>query len=442
MCRSHSAIMLNILIILLLLTVTGNARASGNSIVVGYSGVYLSGGKSSEANYPICSRNKVKLNKALKDVMERLSSINALPFNLIFETDAESRKWEIDNTYSLAIVITRDDVTSEKYESAGVRIYKTVVNVGMVVIVYQTGDDINGVKKNSILFSIPLVGYVQNLQGSKMLSETEIDEYFLSTATKNLEDHIAKRLSRISLEQIRGVVTDIDKDGARIDIGSADGLVDGQNIAFIKDNKKVATGRIVKLDKKTAMIKPQTTTTGFVPERDMQIAGVNMKGLSEETYQVVDFKVSSKKLAQIFPAENIGPYVAQWFSDFLVDRAGKVVLPSRIGGQWDASSTESAFMVLMKDGEEYRFEMSPPKYPITLDLTGVSSKMMSGNNVNEVWLYKVWMKVDISKKSYSKEFDAVATKNVVTGIQSYQVNDELYDLLYQISAKAASEGNL
>jgi len=409
-------------------------------LVVGYSGVFLSGGKNSEANYPIFARNKVKLGQTLKGVMERLNNNNALPFNLIFETDAESRKHETDNPYSLAIVITRDDITSEKYEATGVVVYKTFINVGMVVIIYHTSTDLKGNQKNTILFSIPLVGFMKNMEGNRLLADEEINSFFISTASKTLEDHLGKKLARLSLEQIKGVVTNIDKEGVLISIGAIDGLVEGQNIIFMKENEKKGSGKITKLFRKTALVKQDKPELILGP--DMQVRGINMKGFSEETYQVIDCKVSSKKMAQLFPANKIGPSIAQWFSDFFVDRAGKIVLPSRIGGEWDSSATESSFMVLLKDGQEYRFEMAPPKYPVTLDLTGLAIKKMSGNDINEVWLYKVWMKVDVNKKGFSKEFESVATKNVVPSIQSYQSRDEIYELLYQVTAKAASEENL
>ena len=68
-----------------------------------------------------------------------------------------------DNVYSLAIVITRDDISNEKFEikESNILLNKSYINVGMVAVLYQTTQDLSqaGKKKNSIVFSFPIVGY-------------------------------------------------------------------------------------------------------------------------------------------------------------------------------------------------------------------------------------------------------------------------------------------
>jgi hypothetical protein len=90
-------------------------------------------------------------------------------------------KKHIDYPYSLAVAITRDDVVSERFSTSAAEINKTIVNVGMVIIIYQTAPDPNNPKeqRNTILFSLPLVGYFQNLEGDKRLTEEQLDSLFV-----------------------------------------------------------------------------------------------------------------------------------------------------------------------------------------------------------------------------------------------------------------------
>ena len=429
-----------IAVIFLTIPILKTARASDSRPVVAYSGTYLAGGKNSEKNYPVFNRNKAQLSSSVKSIMERLNADKLLPFDIISETDVESRKWEIGSAYSLAVIVTRDDVYSEKYETSVAAIYKTIVNIGLVVIIYQTGEDVYGNKRNTIISSVPLTGYSMNLQGKQKLSDAEIDELFIRTATATLEEHLSKRLAKISISDTNGIVRDVGDGKAVINIGALNGLVEGQNVRFIKDGKKVASGRIEQLRKTEAVVKVETK--GFMPQKDTAVSASIIKGVSAESYQVTSFKISSKNASQVFSENVIGPQVAQWFSDYLSERTGKVVLPSRIGGEWDVSSTEAAFMLLMKDGEEHRFEMPPPKYPIALDLTGMSGRRIEGNKINEIWMYKVWLKVEIPAKSYSREFESYGTKNTVPGVQFFQEKDEFFDLLHQLTAKIPLEGEL
>lgn len=75
-------------------------------------------------------------------------------------------------------------------------------------------------------------------------------------------------------------------------------------------------------------------------------------------------------------------------------------------------------------------------------LTGANSMMIEGNNVNEIWAYKAWLKVDIPDKQFSKKFDETASKNLVPGMQQFADKDEFFDLIHQLTAKAAMEDAL
>jgi hypothetical protein len=174
----------------------------------------------------------------------------------------------------------------------------------------------------------------------------------------------------------------------------------------------------------------------------MQVSATNMKGFSDNTYQVVDVKISSSKAAQMFPVTEYGAPIAEWFSNFLANRAGKIVMPSRVGGEWDASATDNAFKLLDMDDNEHLFELPPPKYPISLDVTGIATKIGQSNAVNDVVIYKAWMKVSIPTSAFSQEFDATSSRVAVNGILAYADKAEFYDLLYKLTEKISREGKL
>ncbi len=422
-----------VLFIAIFVHVVAAFAAGEEQVPVGYGGVYTTG---SESNYPVYQRNKKSLNKEINNVLEKINAEESFPFEIIFETDTEARKKDIDYPYSLAVLITRDDVSHEKFVTDIAMIHKTAVNAGVVIILYQTTED-SGKKRNTIIFSIPLVGYSLNLEGKNPLSEEQLDSLFVKTVISTIREHLSKRLRNVSLRKINGEVTNINGDKAIVNIGAVNGITENQKISFMRGAKRIASGTVIRLKRDESIVMPDDP--GFKPEDGMKIYGYNIKGVSDETYQVVGFKVSSKKAAIMFNEKMIGPQISQWLSDFISDRTGKVVLPSKIGSGWSESATERSFMKLMKDGKEHIFESPSPKYPIIISLTGLSSKVMEENKINQVWAYKSWITIEMPSKKYSNEFSDTVAKSVVPGIQSFTEKDELYDLLHQLTAKIAKE---
>lgn len=405
---------------------------AGDLIPVSYGGVFTAG---SEASFPLYSKNKIQINKALNGALERLKDKGAFSFNLLSETDSEAAKKETADPLTLALIITRDDVASEKYVTPVATINKTFVSVGMVAIIYQTGKDEEGKERNLILYSIPLTGYSKSLEGDRTLSPEEIDALLINNAVIVLEDHLSKRLSKISLNRINGEVTSQNESGYLINKGAVDGLVEGQNISIVLESKKIPA-KLVKLEKNKALIKPSEQTVDLLGK---SFTGKNIKGLSSDTYQVVSFKISSKKALSLFDEKVLGSQVSQWFSDFMVDRSGLAFFPSKVGGQWVDRATENSFMILIKDGQENIFEVPSPKYPISLELTGLGGKMDEHNSVNEIWIYGAFIQVDVPAKPYSVEHKNSAAKSVVTGMQSFQEKDVMFELIHDLTAKIATE---
>lgn len=414
------------------------ARADADRANVAYTGVYLMGNGKTKGSFPIYLRNQEALRDALRVEMKRLDEQGVLPFRLLFDTDMEEVKLRIDNTLSLAFVVVRDDVATESFKTAGVAINKTIVNVGLTAILYDTRK-VDGRDRNTVVFSFPLVGYSQRLDGERSCSEAEIDSLFVAGAVSSLRENIAGRLAGVTLAEVFGTVLESSAGAATVSVGSGNGLEEGQRVYFLAAGKRLGSGTIIKLGREGAVVE---VPKALAPQRGMQVRATNIRASSDETFQVVEAKVSSRKAAKLFPQEVIGPQAAQWFSSFLTDRGGKVVLPSRVGGEWDQRATGTAFSLVDRGGVEHRFELPPPKYAVSLDLTGVSSKVTESNEVNDLCMFKVWLKVSVPAKKYEKEFEAFSSKCLVKGVQSFEEKNELFDLLYQLTAKAAREAEI
>jgi len=415
-----------------------NYLCAQEKIIVGYAGMWSAG---QEKNYPIFARVKqkypAKLAKAVTAAIEKVS--DSLPFEILFESDTERMKKHIEYPYSLAVAITRDDVVSERFTTTVAEINKTIVNVGMVIIIYQTRPDPNNPKmeRNAIIFSLPLVGYSQQLDGSKRLTEEEIDDLFIKTATKTIEEHLVKRLKEIHLDKATGTVTSIDSNSVVVNFGALQGIEKDNKVDFLDESgNRIGRGTVKALQKAECTI---SLDKEFNVSKGCRVTGYICKTTSEDTYQVATFKISSKKAAAMFDEKILGQQVAQWFSDFLVARSGKTVLPSKLNGEWVTEATGESFAVFVKDGQAHRFDVPLPKYPVHLELTGVSGKIIEENNVNEIWAYKAWLKVDVPDKQFSKKFEEVASKNLVRGIQQVEGKNEFFDLIHQLTAKAAME---
>lgn len=414
------------------------ARAEQERPNVAYTGVYLMGNEQTKSKFPVYLRNKENLLKNLRIEMNKINEQGKIPFSLLFDTDMEEAKQRIDNTLSLAFVVIRDDISTESFRAASTTINKTIINVGLTAILYDTRK-IDGKNRNTVVFSFPLVGYSQQLDGDKKCSDAEIDTLFVKSAATALRENIVKRLAGVTMTDIFGDITESGAGTATVNIGGTNGIEDGQFISVLADGKKVASGTIVKLEKNSALVE---LPKDFKVQAGMKVKTTNMRASSDETFQVVEAKVSSKKAAILFPQEVIGPQAAQWFSNFLTDRGGKVVLPSRVGGEWDQRATGTAFSLIDRAGNEHKFELPPPKYPVTLDITGVSSKITGSNDVNDICMFKVWMKISIPTKKYEKEFDIFSSKSLIKGVQSFEEKNELFDLLYQLTAKIAREAEI
>jgi hypothetical protein len=249
-----------------------------------------------------------------------------------------------------------------------------------------------------------------------------------------------KRLKGIHLDKVSGSVTSINSNKVVINLGALQGIEKDNKVDFLDDaGNRIGRGTVKELQKSECTVSPDKE---FKLSKGCRVAGYVCKGLSEDTYQVVSFKISSKKASAMFDEKILGQQVAQWFSDFLVARSGKTVLPSIISGDWVTDASGASFAVFVKDGQAHRFDVPLPKYPVHLELTGANCKIIEENNVNEIWAYKAWLKVDVPDKQYSKKIEEYSSKNLVHGMQQFEEKDEFFDLIHQLTAKAAMEDAL
>jgi hypothetical protein len=344
-----------------------------------------------------------------------------------------------DDPLTFSLIVTRDDVSSEVYQTRVANLYKTFINIGLTALLYQTNKGEDGKERNIILYSIPLVGYSMNLTGNRQLAQDELNNQLIENAKILLEDKMSKRLSALSVQNIYGSVIGVDKETNNylINKGSTDGLEAGQRLTVLsQENKIIAT--VTQLDRYQSAIQVENYTPNLI---GAEFKARMIKGYSNNTYQVVNFKISSKGANQLFDEKELGAQVSQWFSDFFVERNGLTFLPSKLTGTWVDRSTANAYMVLMKDAKEAFFEVPAAKYPINLDLSGIVSKMIEKNNVNEIWVFGSYLIVDVPNKKYSKEHMNAHAKSLVAGMQTVQERDMVFDQIYNLSAKIASEVN-
>lgn len=402
--------------------------------VVAYSGIYTYSGKNPNSLINV-NGNKAKIGSYLKESLKKRKA--ELPFELIFETQVDDRKNEINTDYySLAFLITRDDFSVEKFEMPENDIYisRNILNIGITAILYQTLNEEKS-KKNVIIFSTPTTGYSLTLKGKEGMSQEEINELFFKI-TKNLtETDLFNKLKSILLEKISGKVVGIVDNKATLNLGSFEGIIEGQIIDFGNNNK----GSIVKVEKnQSELLLDSNSVSNIKIGQSFKVN--NLKGRTEETYQIIDSKISSAKVKNLFDEKNLTEQVNQWLSDFLSSKGGIVVLPPISKNSWFEKSNEKTKALFLKDDQEEIFEIPAPKYKIETDITGFSSKKLEDPNaVNDNMIFKVWLNIKIPEKNYEKEFSTDTTKSVLKGVQSFEEKTQVFELLHQLTSKIAKE---
>ena len=163
------------------------------------------------------------------EIFSKWQASNALPFDLILETDAEETKHLAADPISMAILVTRDDLQIEHFKRLGVT--KTTQNLGFSVLFYQSRKTENGTV-NTILAALPLNSYMSN---EKPLSTSEKDPD-RAVMTKKIADELirnrfAKRVRKLGIDEIE-IATECSEGECRVKDFKKKGLEIGQSVTL------------------------------------------------------------------------------------------------------------------------------------------------------------------------------------------------------------------
>lgn len=387
--------------------------------------------------YSVSSEKKLGNTRELAPVffqiLAKWQDAGKLPFDLILETDAEETKHLAADPISMAFLVTRDDFEVEHFKKIGVT--KTTANFGITALFYQSRLSDKG-SVNTILASIPLNSYMTN---EKPLTNENIEAERPKMTRKIVADLIQnkffKRVQRIGIEEIK-VNVFCSGEGCFVENYGKSGLEVGQSVSVKLSG--VGEDLFVKASDGSLEMSPETYAT-LKKAQNVEGFASNLKGYSEETWQVVNVKITSKKAAEIFKREPIQSQMAQWYSDFLSE-TGKAVLPPISGLEWTQNSMGYTEMILAKaDGEMESFAMAPAKYRLILGISGVASGVVEQNNVNQIWAYKLWLTRQVNKRK-EEEAEYTTSKKVVVQTQEHRDVDVFRDLLHVSTKTFAQKG--
>lgn len=366
------------------------------------------------------------------EIFSKWQASNTLPFDLIMETDAEETKHLAADPISMAILVTRDDLQIEHFKR--LEITKTTQNLGFSVLFYQSRKTENGTV-NTILAALPLNSYMSN---EKPLSTSEKDPD-RAVMTKKIADELirnrfAQRVKKLGIDEIE-IAAECAENSCYVSNFKKKGLEIGQSVtlntengdfeAYIVDAKgtlEFDEGGAVELISSAGGAKGKAS---------------NLKGYSEETWQVVNVEITSKKAAQLFQNEPTQAQIAQWYSDFLSE-TGKAVLPPISGLKWTQNSMGYTEMILASaDGDMEKFVMAPARYRVTLGFSGVANGVVKKNTIEEIWAYKVWLTHKTNNQK-AKEEEFTTSKKVTVQSQEHREIDVFRDLLH-VSVKRLTE---
>ena len=332
------------------------------------------------------------------NIFAKWQNRGSLPFDIMFETDAEETKHLAADPVSMAILLTRNDFEVEHFKKIGVT--KTVVNLGFSVLFYQTRKNEKG-----------------------MLAKELIQKRF------------KQRVSGISIEEMKVTVSCSER-GCFAENYKKLGLEDGQGISIPYSD---GYDDVFLNAKDGSVMGDELIMNSLKQQGRVEGTSSNLRGYSEDTWQVVSVDITSKKANKLFANEPIKEQFAQWYSDFL-SGAGKAVLPPISGAKWTQNSMGYTEMILAKaDGEYETFSMAPARYKISLGISGVGSGIIEKNNVEELWAYKLWLTRKWNNRKEQEE-EYTTSKKVVVATQEVHDVDIYRDLLQVSSKKFAEKG--
>jgi hypothetical protein len=414
------------LIFFVILFSCGHAVAQDNKPQVVFAGITFAGDslKRIETEFPNLTPGWKGL-KLSTVVMQQIPQ-RRFSFNLIQSSGLDKKKEfvEVKNPLSFTILVTRETLSKDTYSlliNGKRKVFtKCYFTVGLTGIFFTPAGN-----KDKIEFAIPVIAE-DILLGS--FTHEQVQNQFLNTFERAVEVLLA-RLEKLELREVKAKILEVRRSTIKIDAGQKSGVLKGTFVYFSGGGE----GQVIKVEKDASYI---SYTGGRVDEDDFITMNI-CKSEDDETYQVVEVKVDSKMAEDLFGKDtNFKTLCAQSFSDYLSDRGGVIVLPSKIGAAYIRDAKVSLLSAYGLEGDHYDFIMPKAKYPIILNVIGLGKGMLAGNNINQVWGYKAVVGLDVNgEKKDATEF---IKEEVIIGVK--EINDyEVYrEVILQALAKLAA----
>lgn len=391
-----------------------------------FSGVYFAGNlKTSRAHFS--HLNTKKNHQFLREVVNNRLKNADLKFNLIPAWGKEGQKsyLEVYHPLSLIIVITDEihcqDNYTLRHEANSTEIIKNYVDVGLTAIFFTPCDNTDRIE-----YSLPVIAediLIGDLSETKILADQFRKTYARAAGV------LVERLSALSIRMVEARVTKVEKNGVRINAGAQAGVLPG---IFINLPNGV-TGTVATVNADDAFV---TFAGGGIKDGDPIVINV-VKSDGNNTYQVQDVTFSSERARKSFARDTtFKTLCAQWYSDFLSDRKGMVVLPPKTGAIYAAGAKEGILSAYGLEGDTFEFSIPDAKNQIVLDISGLAKQMVDGNMINQVWIFKAWVQQDIN--GIKKEVDEYITEEIIVGVKEINERAAFRNVIQQTLAKLAA----
>ena|GEM_PF-6597347 len=389
--------------------------------------------------------------KRLRDIVNRKKQSAGLGFKLIDVSGIDKKKEfeEVESPLSLTFLITREHLYKDEYQLTLKGQEKTLTkyyfDVGISAIFFSPSGN-----QDKIEYSVPVIAE-DILMGP--FSREQIRKQFFNTYARAVKS-LFKRLSKVIVRNVKAKVIKVSGKTAKIDKGKRDGVLSGMTIYIqlpsgtagwimnngtagwwmVKNNNTFVECRITQVKNNNAFVECKK---GELKKGD-QVSLYICKSNEDQTFQVTDVSITSKIGKKIFSKdEKFGILCAQFFSDYLADRSGAVVLPPRMGAAYTSGAKKSLISAYDLEGNHYEFAIPEAKNPVALCITGLKKGKLKGNDVNQIWGYKVWIEKDIGGNK-TKVSEAIR-EEVIVGVKEVNDCDVFREVVLQTLAKLAKE---
>ncbi len=167
-----------------------------------------------------------------------------------------------------------------------------------------------------------------------------------------------------------------------------------------------------------------------------------------DTYQIVDVAISSEKARQVYHGKGriIRNIVGNFYTTEYAKRTQRIVLPPVLAGDMQQKMNEQLYSFeVSSPTNTMRMEMEKPKYPITLDISGLASGEVARARESAVRrdvIYKVWLtKTPVEGKEQGKLDDYITQPYLKSRDSESQVDEsDLYtEVLIGLAKKMANQ---